>query len=171
MDNEFPKVLNRYWVDGDIWHLNIQRTVTELQAWNKNSFGNVFKEKRKLMSRIQGIQQYDQYGRNLFLDKLERELKQQMETILDREEVIWIRKSCKDWNRDGDRNTRYYHAKTITRRRKNKVLKLRDSEGNWKHDQVAIYFYENSFIEIEENKEYLPIHFSYPTLNEEELAA
>jgi hypothetical protein len=39
---------------------------------------------------------------------------------------------------DGDRNTKYYHSKTIFRRRKNKILSLRDNTGEWIEDPEAL---------------------------------
>jgi len=32
---------------------------------------------------------------------------------------------------DGDRNTRYYHLKTVQKRRKNKIVMSRDANGQW----------------------------------------
>lgn len=66
---------------------------------------------------------------NSFLENLETRLQNKLEIILDRDESLWLQKSCKEWIRDGDGNMKYYHAKTITRRRKNKIMALHSSEG------------------------------------------
>lgn len=48
--------------------------------------------------------------------------------------------------------TQFYHAKTITRRRKNKILALRGKNEGWIYDQhivkeVAHHFFSNLFVE------------------------
>jgi hypothetical protein len=35
---------------------------------------------------------------------------------------------------DGDRNTKYYHLKTVNRRRRNNIVMLKDGTGQWVED-------------------------------------
>lgn len=90
--------------------------MSTLPGWNKRVFGNIHyrKKKKRLKARINGIQRAASYGRNLFLDKLEMELQKDLEEVLEQEEVLWFQKSCASWIRNGDRNTRYYHTKTLS---------------------------------------------------------
>jgi len=53
---------------------------------------------------------------------LEKDLQEQLEITLYQEECLWFQKSRSQWIADGDRNTKYYHSKTIIRKRKNKIL-------------------------------------------------
>lgn len=50
--------------------------------------------------------------------------------LLRQEEIMWFQRSRK-WLVDGDRNTCYYHLKTVQRRRRNKIIKLRDANWKW----------------------------------------
>ncbi|RYQ93126.1 hypothetical protein Ahy_B09g099395 [Arachis hypogaea] len=102
-----------------------------LLKWNKEIFGNISKAKRRLLNRIAGIQRSNTYGVNPYLDKLEQDLNKKLNDILDKEETFWMQKSRQEWIVEGDRNTRYYHTKTIIRRGKNRIQKLRNKEGNW----------------------------------------
>lgn len=54
------------------------------------------------------------------------------------------------WLREGDRNTTFFHQSTISRRRRNKIVRLRDDEGEWvvgERDitRVVYSFYRNLF--------------------------
>jgi hypothetical protein len=109
-----------------------------LKDWNKDTFGNIFKRKKELLSRLNGIQNSPHYGYSEFLDKLEKDLQEQLAVTLYQEECLWYQKSRSQWITDGDRNTKYYHSKTIFRRRKNKILSLRDNTGEWIEDTEAL---------------------------------
>ncbi|MCH84156.1 putative ribonuclease H protein [Trifolium medium] len=49
--------------------------------------------------------------------------------------MVWHQKSRAQWIKDGDRNTRYYHLKTLNRQRKNKIIMLRAEDGSWVEDE------------------------------------
>ncbi|XP_072080961.1 uncharacterized protein [Arachis hypogaea] len=110
----------------------------DLLKWNKKIFGNIFKAKKRLLNRIAGIQRSNTYGVNPYLDKLEQELNKKLNDILDKEETFWMQKSRQEWIVEGDRNTRYYHTKTIIRRGKNRIQKLRNKEGNWIEEEEEL---------------------------------
>lgn len=54
-----------------------------------------------------------------------------MNELLYREEMMWLQRSCIDWLREGDRNTKFFHQKAVWRARKNHIKKLVDEEGRW----------------------------------------
>lgn len=43
-------------------------------------------------------------------------------------------KSCVDWLRYGDRNTKFFHTSTLVRRRRNRVEILQDENRVWVKD-------------------------------------
>ncbi|XP_021603808.1 uncharacterized protein LOC110608826 [Manihot esculenta] len=51
--------------------------------------------------------------------------------LLHDREVQWKQRAKVFWLREGDANTRFFHAMTIDRKRKNNVLRLQNSEGVW----------------------------------------
>jgi hypothetical protein len=62
---------------------------------------------------------------------LEQQLQRELDLVLQQEEAMWFQKSRSQWIKDGDRNTRYYHVKTITRRRRNRILMLKNEQNDW----------------------------------------
>ncbi|XP_024190144.1 uncharacterized protein LOC112194121 [Rosa chinensis] len=102
---------------------------SELNTWNKDVFGNIFKKKRRLLARIAGIQKKLCVHDNPFLLNLEKELIKQYELVRDQEAMLWKQKSREKWIQDGDRNTKYFHITTMVRRRKNKIDGLFDDSG------------------------------------------
>ncbi|KAJ9183601.1 hypothetical protein P3X46_007430 [Hevea brasiliensis] len=45
------------------------------------------------------------------------------------EEMYWFQKSRINWLLNGDKNTRFFHAKTAQRKQKNHILSIKDSRG------------------------------------------
>lgn len=54
------------------------------------------------------------------------------------EELYWKLKSRNLWLRAGDRNTKYFHAKTKQRRARNRITRLKDSMGQWVETEEGI---------------------------------
>lgn len=74
----------------------------------------------------------------VFLHSLEKDLQAELDLLLKQEEIHWFQKSRTDWINDGDRNTRYYHVRTISRRRRSKVEMLKGEDGEWVEDLISI---------------------------------
>ncbi|XP_058771248.1 uncharacterized protein LOC131644704 [Vicia villosa] len=102
-------------------------------------------------SASEGIQKCIQTGTShRGLVALEFRLQSELDGILQKEEFMWHQRSRAKWLRDGDRNTRYYHIKAVTRRRLNNVLMLQTDNGEWIDDagflnNMATMFYKNLF--------------------------
>lgn len=109
-----------------------------MSAWNRSTFGNIFRKKRNLLARLKGIQSSNVYPTSSFLQQLEKDLIGQYNDILKLEEEFWKLKSHINWLQQGDANTKFYHLTTIKRRRRNQITALKDSVGNWIYDQHTI---------------------------------
>ncbi|XP_062028604.1 uncharacterized protein LOC133744523 [Rosa rugosa] len=121
-----------------------------LRIWNKEVFGNIFKQKRILLARICGIQRCLGRQNIPFLVNLEKELISQYEQIRDAEALFWRQKSRDKWLCEGDRNTNFFHLTTMIRRRRNKIDGLFDASGTWTDNpsvlkQIAADIFQNLF--------------------------
>jgi hypothetical protein len=134
----FRQLLQENWIRGRDFVDLLSNLTNNLKVWNKEVFGNIFKRKKELLARLNGIQNSPNYGYSNFLENLENELQHQLTTTLYQEECLWYQKSRGKWITDGDRNTKYYHSKTIVRRRCNKIVSLRSGAGEWIEDQETL---------------------------------
>jgi hypothetical protein len=88
---------------------------------------------------------------NMNADRTEiRAVRDKMNELLYREEMMWMQRSRIAWLREGDRNTRFFHSKAVWRARKNKIKKLQDGEGVWQTEpkimgQMATEYFKSLF--------------------------
>ncbi|KAK4265671.1 hypothetical protein QN277_026692 [Acacia crassicarpa] len=138
MHEEFEQILTNSWKGEDEAHVKLTELQKTLTRWNKEVFGKIEGRKRRLLNRLHGIQRSVERRINPFLVNLEIKLEEELLHTLRQEEVLWFQKSRGRWLEEGDRNTRYYHMKTLCRRRRNKISMLKRDDGTWADEEVEI---------------------------------
>ena len=121
----------------------LDKLATELKVWNRDIFGNIFQQKKRLLARIAGVQKALSTNKNHGLIKLETHLRRDLDEILEREEILWYQKSRIDWISNGDRNTSFFHLSTIGCRWRNNVVAIQDDLGDWIYDKEMV---KNQFV-------------------------
>ena len=99
---------------------------------------------------------------NSHLCKLEKKLKQELETILNQEGLLWFHKSREEWIHSGDRNTKFYHAATIIKNKRKKITMLKTENKEWLTENtllegMAQEYFQNLFKEEYTSNTVLPI--------------
>lgn len=94
---------------------------------------------------------------------LENTLIAEFNEILKREEEFWKLKFRVQWLNEGDANTKFFHTTTIDRRRKNRILGLNDSIGNWTFDKGAINNIILNHLKNIYSTELIKSHYQNPT--------
>lgn len=136
---EFPQLLCNNWDDDLSLHANIANFRSAAQLWNQNVFGEIGKEKRRLKARIDGIQKaIEARPMDEHLINLDIELRTAYEDTCLNEELIWFQKARCDWISFGDRNTTYYQTKARARRSRNKIVALKNGNGDWINDEASL---------------------------------
>ncbi|XP_016434006.1 uncharacterized protein LOC107760469 [Nicotiana tabacum] len=98
----------------------------------------IYSIKRRILARIAGIQKSPNYQFNSYLLNLESNLTNELDSILKNEEDFWKLKSWINWLNERDANNRFFHTSTLNRRRRNRILSLKEESGNWLYDQGDI---------------------------------
>ncbi|XP_019465327.1 PREDICTED: uncharacterized protein LOC109363517 [Lupinus angustifolius] len=132
-----------------ITHLNPLKSdhshlLVNLTVWNKEVFGDIFKRKNRLLRRLNGITKKLALWSDAFLEHLQTDLWEEYETTSKQEELLWFQKSRSKWFTYGDRNTYFFHASTIIRRKKTQVQSLQNDDAVWISDRGQLESLANS---------------------------
>lgn len=101
-----------------------------LKAWNFLVFGRVDERIRKAGEELDAIQ--SQLSLNQFNERLAEEeiLKlDELNQALDTEEAFFKQKARVSWLKDGDHNTKYFHATLTEIRARNTIRRIKDESG------------------------------------------
>ncbi|CAA0823390.1 Unknown protein, partial [Striga hermonthica] len=103
---------------------HVKQTRVALMKWSK-----LFRaeHKKKVASISLKLEEMRQLGAGKKWDEWES-LKHEMETTQTSEEAFWQQKSRVQWLKKGDRNTNFFHAFTMQRRKKNAISRLLSDE-------------------------------------------
>jgi len=116
LEDSYIDMLKARWRETAPIQESLHHLSHEIMEWKNITVDSVLNKKRDLLARIGGIQRKLQSGRNnLFLVNLEKKLQQELDQIWKMEELMWFQRSRAKLLIDGDRNTRYYHLKAVTR--------------------------------------------------------
>ncbi|KAK2378521.1 hypothetical protein QL285_066416 [Trifolium repens] len=114
-------------------------------VFNKDIFGNIFRKKREIANRLKGIQNTLERVDSVRLVLLEKQLQEELDQILFQEEVLWYQKSREKWIKFGDKNTKFFHAQTVIRRKRNKIHGLNLPCGAWCTEDSILQEEANKF--------------------------
>jgi hypothetical protein len=83
------------------------------------------------------------------MDRL-KGLKSEVNFLLEIEERMWRQRSRTSWLKDGDQNTRFFYRRASHRRRRNRIVGLRDNATAWEEDKdevvsILLRYYETIF--------------------------
>ncbi|KAL9665225.1 hypothetical protein QQ045_020638 [Rhodiola kirilowii] len=117
------------------WSKKLKSCKEMLKSWNRVAFGDVRRRIEKLKQELEMVKSEARTG-----DMIERERKiaEDLDLWLAREEALWMQRSRVTWMTQGDKNTKFFHARGCQRRKKNWIAKLQDSQGGIHEDQRQI---------------------------------
>ena len=113
----------------------IKRCQEQLQKWNWREFGNINKILKQKKEKLQQLELWDSlHGKAEEIKRVRDEINE----IQVREEMMWSQRSRALWLKWGDRNTKFFHASASQRRRKNWIAGLQDPSGVWQEGKEEI---------------------------------
>lgn len=131
------------------------------------------KKEQLLQARILGLQAKLEEKPSLYLMELEQNLCHDYEDVCFQEELLWHQKSCDDWIQLGDRNTSFFHSKTVAKRRRS-ILTIQDDTGAWLSDSatlqtMATNFFRNLYTKDDAPLPPFPLSGHFPELTPEKM--
>ena len=99
--------------------------------WNKTVFGKLDKEIKDKQLELQHLQNTIHTVEDV---KKERDLRIDLENLMEREELMWAQKARSNWIIQGDRNTKFFQTVVKQRRARNRILQLKTENGNLTED-------------------------------------
>lgn len=67
-----------------------------------------------------------------------KELKHQLKTAYQEEELFYSQKARCNWLREGDENSKFFHATVKGRRKKNTIQKIQRDNGTWTENDQEV---------------------------------
>ncbi|KAL9674605.1 hypothetical protein QQ045_030877 [Rhodiola kirilowii] len=94
-----------------------------LKKWNAKHYGKIRKRVEKLKEELEIVRTED---RSVDKAVREKELADELDDWLAKEEVMWKQRARVKWIKYGDTNTAFFHARASQRRKRNWIRKLKD---------------------------------------------
>ncbi|OMP02012.1 reverse transcriptase [Corchorus capsularis] len=131
---EFEVAIKKAWPDGDVDIVKkIKACGTVLEDCNQTTFGNLQANIAKKKKEFGSLYVMGASGNHVDLDNCNRELNK----LLHQEELLWRQRSKKHWLKEGDKNTRFFHAVASSRKQKKQILSIEDETGNTYTEQTV----------------------------------
>ena len=111
----------------------------KLQGWSRRKFGNVLRDLECTRKKLDHLVQTNGDPREI------RRLSDSIHELLYKKELLWLQLSRISWLKEGDRNTKFFHSRSVWRARKNKIKKLKDDDGAWQTTPSVMELTATSF--------------------------
>lgn len=174
-EGSFYDLIKDSWRSNEEWPLAISHLTERIIEWNNMVFGNINLRMKSLTKRLKGIDIANPEGTNVFLNQLQETLWKEYERTLLHEEILWCQRAISKWLQFGDRNTRFFHASSVVRKKRSKILSLTDDNDNRIMDtmelkRMTISFFKKLYsVEGHVDANNFPIKGAFPKLEDAHL--
>ncbi|KAF3450020.1 hypothetical protein FNV43_RR06099 [Rhamnella rubrinervis] len=146
-DGTSHKVVQADWTSGELGrkeYLNtlnhLQMTSIALKNWNQDHFGWTHTTIKNLEAELKFLQSQEDRGMKQIGDR-QKEIIKELGKQWERHESILKQKSRETWLAEGDKNSSFFHASTLIRRRRNRIEAIKEGlEWVTGRKAIAEYF-------------------------------
>ncbi|KAH1031752.1 hypothetical protein J1N35_043926 [Gossypium stocksii] len=121
---DFGKLVDDNWGYSSDMSDTLSTLSRGLKDWNKSIYGHITSRKKFLVKELTRIQKLIDFLGSNRLAKVELKIRQELENILRHEELLWKQKAYCDWLILGDRNTKFFHARTLRQIKNNHITTI-----------------------------------------------
>ena len=93
---------------------NLNSCVADLKSWNSNVYRQIPKKILTKRNTLNSLTLQDKDGT---LSTEINSLRREINDLLDNEEIYWGQRAKAHWLKEGDKNTRFFHAQASERRK------------------------------------------------------
>ncbi|XP_062028887.1 uncharacterized protein LOC133744874 [Rosa rugosa] len=121
----------------------ITKTRRALEKWQQETFRLRQQQMMEVRGKLEVLMD-EPMSEAIHIEK--KELMVKLQTLLSQEEAFWKQRAKVTWLKEGDCNSGFFHRKAANRKRKNNLLGLFDTSGQWHDDDddmeevVSSYF-------------------------------
>lgn len=144
---KFLHVIRFAWTNSESLPHAVTTFEKSATIWANQNFENVYRKKRNILNRIEGIHNSPNYFNSFFLQNLEKQLNDGFNLIFKTKEDHWKLKSRINWLNHGDDNTKFFHTSVLIRRRKNHIVRLTLNDNSEVRDQRGIIDHTKSYFQ------------------------
>ena len=105
---------------------NLKRCASDLSSWSSLVYGHF---PNKIQSKRNALSALTQQDKNGELSAKIRNLRRELNELLEDEELYWGQRAKAHWLKEGDRNTKFFHTHASEKRKKNTNLGVWDAHG------------------------------------------
>lgn len=130
----FQSFLRQWWVSAPAcsrtkmfqFFKKLQFIKVQAKEWNRKIFKNVFAQKKIIAQQLEEVNQnIISKGLNQLLHSTQKALQSEWEESCKREKEYWKQKSRELWLKQGDKNTKFFHASTKQRKASNVIFSIK----------------------------------------------
>ncbi|GMJ10541.1 hypothetical protein like AT1G43760 [Hibiscus trionum] len=136
LEEDFEQLISTSWLsDQSSVPSKLERLALSIKSWCRGLRARRLRSNKVLRERLADLSLQDPDD-----DALEEltEVKLALNLEADKEEIFWEQRAHVNWLQHGDRNTTFFHKWATFRQKKNRVRKLRRSDGSWEDDEAAM---------------------------------
>lgn len=112
-----------------------KKSLAQLKLWSRHELRDRNKQANRLMEELRNIKQcHLHYVDGDRIKKIEKRL----DAILIGEEIYWKQRSRADWLKEEDQNTKNFHAKASSRKKKNQIWGILYEDEKWTEEAEDI---------------------------------
>lgn len=123
-DPEFKNFVNNKWNSYGSYPIvdKLELCAADLAMWNQNHFQQLKKEINDCRKQLENLRVQVDSSNILYFNNL----RNRMNRLLIQEDAFWRQRAKTHWLRDGDLNTKFFHAAATSRKKVNKIISLVD---------------------------------------------
>ncbi|KAK7250834.1 hypothetical protein RIF29_33552 [Crotalaria pallida] len=136
MDSEFLDIVKQHWsLEGEGCAMyrvmrNLEKVKTGLIDLNMRKYRDIDRKETQAREKLDVVQEMLQNDPlNTHLQRIEKEAREEHYEVYQATVVFLRQKSKQDWLCEGDLNTQFFHQAIRTRRYRNRILTIQDSNG------------------------------------------